>query len=121
MNVPVERSNKTRLVLSHRIQAADRYIINTHALHNAHLLRETLPRYLMKPTLRFPDRTDKHHEFAAMMRVIGPARRAAAQEKGRITRERRKAAANPLPRVGGNVEEPGLKGSGDEEMDEGTH
>lgn len=63
-----------------------------HALHNASLIRETLPRNLTKPIPYFEDRRAKHLEFAARLQVSGPAKRAQTQAKAADTRARKKAA-----------------------------
>ncbi|KAJ6626090.1 hypothetical protein B0H10DRAFT_2174002 [Mycena sp. CBHHK59/15] len=79
------------------------YFINMHALHNAHLLRDTLPRNLTAPIPCFPDRDTKRDEFAALLRVSGPAKRAATAKKSRETREKKKqakAAAEKGPELG---------------------
>ncbi|KAJ7483970.1 hypothetical protein B0H11DRAFT_2416152, partial [Mycena galericulata] len=68
------------------------FFINMHALHNAHLLRETLPRDLTAPVPFFLDRETKHGEFADLVRVSGPAKRAATAKKSRETREKNKKA-----------------------------
>lgn len=81
-----------------------------HALHNAHLIRETLPRDLVKPTPYFEDRRAKHDEFAAELRVTGPARRAEALQKGKETRarnEKKKAdAGRSVPELEADDSEP---------------
>ncbi|KAJ7284566.1 hypothetical protein C8J57DRAFT_1709000 [Mycena rebaudengoi] len=63
----------------------DRYIINSHAFHNAHLLRATLPRDLLAPILLFPDRRVKHDELASDLRETLDTKRtkraAAAEQK----------------------------------------
>ncbi|KAJ7269023.1 hypothetical protein C8J57DRAFT_1435715 [Mycena rebaudengoi] len=66
----------------------DRYFINMHRLHNAHLLRDTLPRNLTAPVPYFPDREAKHKEFAGQLRILGPAKRAATAKKSMETREK---------------------------------
>ncbi|KAJ7810168.1 hypothetical protein B0H14DRAFT_2286568, partial [Mycena olivaceomarginata] len=52
----------------------ERYIVNMHALHNAHLLREVLPRFLTAPTPYLHDRIASHGRFAAQLRETGPAK-----------------------------------------------
>ncbi|KAJ7734281.1 hypothetical protein B0H16DRAFT_1467677 [Mycena metata] len=47
----------------------DRFIISSHALHNAHLLRATLPRALLAPIPLFDDRRRKHNELADQLRT----------------------------------------------------
>ncbi|KAJ7932028.1 hypothetical protein B0H13DRAFT_1532464, partial [Mycena leptocephala] len=46
----------------------DRFIINSHVFHNAHLLRATLPRDLWASTPLFEDRKVQHDDFAANLR-----------------------------------------------------
>ncbi|KAJ6602500.1 hypothetical protein DFH09DRAFT_1019642 [Mycena vulgaris] len=55
-------------------ESLDHFIINSHAFHNAHLLRATLPRDLLAPIPLFEDRRKKHDEFAATLRATRAAR-----------------------------------------------
>ncbi|KAF8914285.1 hypothetical protein CPB84DRAFT_1811643 [Gymnopilus junonius] len=50
-------------------QPVDRFVINTHAFHNAHLLRTTLPRSLIAPILLYENREAKHIEIAKDLRT----------------------------------------------------
>ncbi|TFY58537.1 hypothetical protein EVG20_g8108 [Dentipellis fragilis] len=73
-----------------KIQHSDdnAFIINLHALHNAIVLRESLPRHLTEPQPYLSDRAKVHQEIAARLRVTGPAKRAAAVAKAAETRAR---------------------------------
>ncbi|KAJ7664821.1 hypothetical protein B0H17DRAFT_1162742 [Mycena rosella] len=62
------------------------FLINMHGLHNAHLIRETLPRHLTEPRPLFSDRRAKHFEFAAALREVGPEKRALATTKTQATK-----------------------------------
>ena len=66
-----------------------RYIINTHAFHNAHLLRQVLPRSLVAPVALFEDRNLNNKELATQLRKSQGARR----EQLKTQREAKKAAA----------------------------
>ncbi|KAJ7933121.1 hypothetical protein B0H13DRAFT_1530177, partial [Mycena leptocephala] len=65
-------TDRTQITIRH--VDTDIYFINLHGLHNPHLLRDTLPRNLTAPTHYFPDGEKKHEEFAALIRVSGPAK-----------------------------------------------
>ncbi|KAJ6615280.1 hypothetical protein B0H10DRAFT_1746857, partial [Mycena sp. CBHHK59/15] len=43
------------------------FILNMHALHNAHLIREVLPRTLTAPVPYLNDRTAAHNRFATQL------------------------------------------------------
>lgn len=62
-------------------QPLDRYIINTHAFHNAHLLREIIPRHLITPLPLYEDREKTHHELAARLRTSEEVRAKTMAEK----------------------------------------
>ncbi|KAH9830861.1 uncharacterized protein C8Q71DRAFT_687744, partial [Rhodofomes roseus] len=53
-----------------------RYIVNTHALHNAALLRKLLPRHLTAPVphIKPDERKAAHHEMAAALRTAQDTR-----------------------------------------------
>lgn len=71
-----------------------RFIINTHSLHNGHLLRYSLPRDLTRPTPNrtFEERREFHKRISVELQVSGPARRAETQAKARTTRQQNKDA-----------------------------
>lgn len=64
--------------------------LNMHALHNAHLIREVLPRNLYAPIPLYRDRKSFHRQLAGELQVSGPLKRAATQAKAKETREKRK-------------------------------
>ncbi|KAI0821964.1 hypothetical protein BC628DRAFT_708876 [Trametes gibbosa] len=51
------------------------YLINTHALHHAALLRKALPRELTKPRPYISDRTAEHKRVATILRAAHDSRR----------------------------------------------
>ncbi|KAJ7195366.1 hypothetical protein GGX14DRAFT_315951, partial [Mycena pura] len=65
-----------RAVVQERVQSdktevrvvLNRFIINTHAFHNAHYLHATLSRNLWAPVPLFSDRESKNAEFSAQLR-----------------------------------------------------
>ncbi|EIN03271.1 hypothetical protein PUNSTDRAFT_78462 [Punctularia strigosozonata HHB-11173 SS5] len=57
-----QESGITERFIEHNEQEQS-YVINTHAFHNAHLLRRCLPRSLWEPAPYFEDR--KAHHYAA--------------------------------------------------------
>lgn len=71
------KSSLTESFIEH--QALDRFVINTTALHNAHLLRRCLPRSVWAPVPFFDtpaQRLAKHHELAAELRTTQVGKRA---------------------------------------------
>ena len=67
-------------------QPIGRFVINTHAFHNAHLLRAALPRSLVAPIPLHQDRQAKHFEFAGALRVTQEVKRnaRATQKKNEV-------------------------------------
>ncbi|KAJ7443779.1 hypothetical protein B0H11DRAFT_1660668, partial [Mycena galericulata] len=64
------KSSLTESFIEH--QPLDKFVINTTALHNAHLLRRCLPRSVWAPVPFFDtpeQRLAKHHELAGELRA----------------------------------------------------
>ncbi|KAJ7836514.1 hypothetical protein B0H13DRAFT_1913006 [Mycena leptocephala] len=78
----------TELEISHSPEQC--FILNMHALHNAHLIRDILPRSLTEPIPYLQDRAASHGRFAAQLQETGPAKRAETQAKTKATREKNK-------------------------------
>lgn len=83
-------TDRTRVAVSH--SATKRYLLNMHALHNADLIREALPRSLTKPKCYLTDRRARHNQIAGGLRITGTVRCAQAAAKAKQTRERNKEA-----------------------------
>ena len=90
--VPVlqERIITERTELQTKHSSEQHFILNMHALHNAHLIREVLPRSLTAPIPYLNDRLASHARFAAQLRQTGPAKRAETRAKTQATRTRNK-------------------------------
>lgn len=60
----------------------DRFVINTHAFHNAHLLRASLDRSLVVPVLLYPseERRAKHADLAQTLRRKQAENKARAEQ-----------------------------------------
>ena len=68
-------------------QPLERFVINTHAFHNAHLLRATLPRSLVAPILLHQDRQAKHIKIAANLRATQEAKRTATKVRAALKKQ----------------------------------
>jgi hypothetical protein len=84
-------SGLTETVIEHH--AVDRFVINTHAFHNAHLLRATLPRSLVAPIPLYQDRQAKHTEIAGKLRISQESKRATAKVRAA---DKKRAAVEAL-------------------------
>jgi hypothetical protein len=94
-------------------QPIERFVINTHAFHNAHLLRAALPRSLVAPILLHPDRQAKHFEIAGGLRVTQEAKRKAraAQKKEEVINPASSTGPGPHKRKRLETEEENLDGA----------
>lgn len=78
-------SGLTRSCIEHK--SVERFVINTHAFHNAHLLRAVLPRSLVAPIPLFQNRSAKHIKIAEKLRSTQEVKRALA--KARVEQKKR--------------------------------
>ncbi len=76
-----ERAESGQIEACIEHQPLERFIINTHAFHNAHLIRASLPRSLVSPIPLYPDRQRKHLECAERLRVAQQVKRTAAKAR----------------------------------------
>ncbi|KAI0349085.1 hypothetical protein OH77DRAFT_1432380 [Trametes cingulata] len=74
------------------------FLINTHALHNAALLRRHLPRSLLCPLPLYEDRPERHRELATSLRVTEALKRAETQKKRAATRQKKAQQAGATTR-----------------------
>jgi len=87
----------------------ERFVINTHAFHNAHRLRAALERSLVVPILLYPleVRKAKHTEIAHRLRATQKSKleaRAAQKKKGAITPADKTGSVIPKKRTRSEME-----------------
>ena len=80
-------SDRTESFIEHR--PVGRYIINTHAIHNAHLVRAAIPRHLTRPVPLFLDRKQEHERIASNYRKKQGAKREANKLKSEARKRKR--------------------------------
>jgi len=87
-----ETSRTTKLIAH---EDSNHFVLNTHALHNAHLLRRVLPRELVAPKPLYEDWTARHYEIAESLRVTQSEKRArtAAKRKATVDAKKKKNQA----------------------------
>ncbi|EKM74296.1 hypothetical protein AGABI1DRAFT_103438 [Agaricus bisporus var. burnettii JB137-S8] len=61
------QAGTTQAVIVHA--APEQYVINTHSLHNPHLIRQTVSRQLIAPVLKHIDRDSLHNEQARSLQT----------------------------------------------------
>lgn len=93
----------------------DHFVLNTHGLHNAHLLRKVMPRTLTEPKPLYEDRKMHHFELARRLRAEQGDKRKATQAKRKATLEANKAKKAAKQK---EIESAQNQGSGMTEADE---
>ncbi|KAJ7832377.1 hypothetical protein B0H13DRAFT_2240461 [Mycena leptocephala] len=101
---PQQERLKSRLTQKKTAHKDDsRFLLNTHGLRNAHLIRETLPRHLTEPKPCLVDRRAKHFEFAAALREA-VAKGLATKARNKQEREDKAAGARERAEATNNIE-----------------
>lgn len=72
----------------------DRHLINTHAFHNAHLIRAVLPRDLTQPLPYSDSRKADHFKIANTLRGAQTSKRQVTADKRKATADKKAADAN---------------------------
>ncbi|KAJ7429669.1 hypothetical protein B0H11DRAFT_1766833 [Mycena galericulata] len=88
------KSSLTESFIEH--QPLDKFVINTTALHNAHLLRRCLPRSVWAPVPFFDtpeQRLAKHHELAGELRTTQSGKRAQRKTAAAASRGTKRKAS----------------------------
>ena len=90
----IKSTDATESFIEHR--DVSRWIINTHSLHNGHLLRRRLPQDLLMPipVVDPGKRMEEHHTFAAAYRPKQSARRTEIARKRAEKRPKTEPAHN---------------------------
>ncbi|KAJ7436399.1 hypothetical protein FB451DRAFT_1344639 [Mycena latifolia] len=95
-----------------------RFVLNMHGLHNAHRIRDVLPRSLTRPTPYLLDRSASHARFAAQLRLTGPAKRAETKAKTQATRIRNKQSRAAMASAQARRQEDEYNDDSEEERNE---
>lgn len=85
-----EESGVTESFIEHN--ELDRFIVNTHAFHNSHLLRSVLPRNLTAPISYSQTRVADHLAIANKLQESQCTKRAKTAEKRKATMEGKRKA-----------------------------
>ena len=88
------QSEKTEVFVEH--QPINRYLVNTHAFHNAHLIRATLPRDLTVPIPYTNDRQVHHNQMAIKLQASQASKRVAIARKAEEKRNTKKTQVTTL-------------------------
>ena len=84
-----KESGQTEKYVEHK--AVDHYLVNTHAFHNAHLIRTALPRDLTRPLHYAQDRQKHHNELATLFRETQDSKRVANAQKAAERKKKNEA------------------------------
>jgi hypothetical protein len=88
-----ERQDTSRVVQIIEHADDDHFVINMHAMHNAHHMRWVLSRELIRPRHTHANRAAWHHEISHNMHANQEQKRADANAKRKATLQKNKEAA----------------------------
>lgn len=108
------QSEKTEVYVEH--QPINRYLVNTHAFHNAHFIRATLPRDLTVPIPYRDDRQAHHNQMAIKLQGSQASKRVAIARKAEEKRNTKKSQA-PATTSKKRKQTSGCSGSDDSESE----
>ena len=88
MQERIKSVEATESFIEHRDDNTSRWIINTHSLHNGHLLRHCFPQHLVVPIPIIDEarREEEHREISARYRPTQEAKCAEATQKRAVKR-----------------------------------
>lgn len=108
------RSGQTETFVEHK--SLERFLINTHAFHNAHLIRAILPRQLTIPIAYAEDRQAHHDQIAAKFRLSQEAKRLSSATAAKKNAEKEAAKPTGKGKKRQRVEEPPNPNDEDDDM-----
>ncbi|KAJ6563490.1 hypothetical protein B0H10DRAFT_1929455 [Mycena sp. CBHHK59/15] len=114
-----ERQETEKLIRTIEHKEGSCYVINTHAFHNAALLRKFLPVALTKPRPLFLNRRSRHNELAAQLSAQQQQKRAATKAKVAATKQKKKAEKEAREKAGEVARPPAEHDESEEEDGDG--
>ena len=114
-----QKTSCTSKLIAH--EDTSHFVLNMHALHNAHLFQRILPRELVAPKPLYDDRTTRHYEIATSLRVTQSEKRARTAAKRKATNDAKKRKKGTrVPSDGEAPESEGENAQDNEQVGEAT-
>ena len=113
------KTSRTSKLIAH--EDSSHFVLNMHALHNAHLLRRILPQELVAPKPLYDDRTTRHYEIATSLQVTQSEKRAHTAANRKATNNAKKSKKEThVPSDGEAPESEGENAQDNEQVGEAT-